>query len=236
MKESATNARHVKVFQNASLLQNIAFAMGSIGEVREENANSGIYKPDANAFVQGPDLSTDIPNIPTNELSGHLISNFGSLIEFKTLLVNSAHAINGDGFTWLVARNNNYFTEDIPRRSASGKTFDQLFIVNTYNSGSPKNNDRVGQLDELRTKHVTKNNFAAGELSTSTIPSFEDAAYSKFQNIEYFPLLAIDASPKVWLHDYGVFGKRQYLEQVWKAIDWDIVAERLPADKSNILG
>lgn len=236
VQESATNPRTLRVFNNASLIQNISFAMATVGEVREENPNKGIFKPDSKAFLKTPDLSLDVPNPPAlgKALDTKLKQDFGSLIELKTLLIQSANAINGDGFTWLVARDNSYFKEE---KNTALKTASQLYIVNTYNSGSPTNFDRVGQLDDLRHKYNRKNNIEEPlSESTSAIPDFDEVEFSRFQNIKYFPLLAIDASPKVWLHDYGVFGKRQYLEQAWKSIDWDIVEKRLPEIIVNVLG
>lgn len=230
--ENAKAAKHVDIFNNASLVNNISFAMKSLGDIRE--GSKEIPSSDRTSIVATPDIFAPMVNEPIEPLLSHIQKDFGSLIEFKTLLLNSANSINGDGFTWLVARDSNRFKEEI-QRSDPTKMFDNLFILNTYNAGSPKNNGKAGHLTELK-RRLQKGNDEKEELSTSTIPTFENAQETvQFEEVGYKPLLAIDASPKVWLHDYGVYGKRAYLEQVWKSIDWEIVAERLPENKVSVI-
>ena len=67
-------------------------------------------------------------------------------------------------------------------------------------------------------------------IETKSEESVDSAVYS---NVRYFPLLAIDASPKAWLHDYGVFGKQKYLDRVWESIEWKLVENRLPIFESK---
>ena len=60
------------------------------------------------------------------------------------------------------------------------------------------------------------------------ILSSEEIKKIAFNDTTYVPLLAIDASPKFWLYDYGVFGKKEYLNRVWDSINWSVVESRLP--------
>ncbi|RCK57791.1 37S ribosomal protein MRP1, mitochondrial [Candida viswanathii] len=56
-----------------------------------------------------------------------------------------------------------------------------------------------------------------------------------FLNKRLIPLLAIDASPRNYLIDYGVFGKQAYLENVWECIDWEVVSRRLPPRAKQVI-
>lgn len=39
-------------------------------------------------------------------------------------------------------------------------------------------------------------------------------------------LLGVNTWEHVWLRDYGIGGKRDYLERWWDAVDWGVVAGR----------
>jgi len=237
VKEYAKSPSKVKLFNNASLLSNTEFAISSLGKVREQDNLPP--KASVETLLETPDINKSIENdLPEGSFRDWLQDSFGSIIEFKTLLLNSANAINGDGFTWVVARKpkRSTFTTDL---SSSKDEYDSLFVLNTYNAGTPNNSIRFGQLSEISRKikeletkvnsDGSSSSSSAFSVSRSSILSLLEARDSAmYDDVEYKPILAIDSSPKVWLHDYGVYGKKTYLENVWKAIDWDIVTRRLP--------
>lgn len=41
---------------------------------------------------------------------------------------------------------------------------------------------------------------------------------------DLLPVLCLNTWEHVWLHDYGIRGKREYVENWWKVIDWEVVA------------
>ena len=47
------------------------------------------------------------------------------------------------------------------------------------------------------------------------------------------PLLCVNTWEHVWLMDYGVGGKRKYLERWWDRIDWDVVASNITKTRPN---
>lgn len=216
--ENANVSSKKQIFNYASLLYNLKFSMSSLQGC---SIPLPAEKPDRSQLVKTPDLTLSYGNEPLStgneRLHQALVHSFGSIVEFRTLLLNSNNAISGDGFTWLVARQFN--TAD-----SSAIKFDQLFIVNTYNAGSPFNSNRVGSFKHLEESIKKKNDeeYKASKLETA----IDAAVYPK---TKYIPLLAIDASPKAWLTDYGVFGKQQYLDRVWESIEWKVVENRLPA-------
>ncbi len=42
----------------------------------------------------------------------------------------------------------------------------------------------------------------------------------------YTPVLCVNTWQHVWLTDYGVAGKAEYLRRWWERIDWDLVSKR----------
>jgi Fe-Mn family superoxide dismutase len=219
VSQHAKSATKRDIFNNASLLRNISFAMSSLGDARGSQTT---VPPRAGpqSLLQTPSLSIEVDNHPPqhDKFDRAVGSSFGSLLELKTLLIESSYAINGDGFTWLVAVQ--------PESTLLGKnnaSFESLAVLNTYNAGHPENSDRFGQLTNISKENKVQ------EMTKRILPTVEDAQRES-SNIgrTYYPLLCVDVSPKVWLHDYGVYGKRQYLEQYWRSIDWETVLKRLP--------
>lgn len=236
VNQYAKSSSKLQLFNNASLLYNTEFAMSCLGGVRNEDSLPA--KPDSKSLLSNPNISHEIPNQPIDETFQDWIKDsFGSVLEFKTLLLNSANAINGDGFTWLVARKTRKSLAS--QSSATKEEYDNLYVLNTYNAGTPNNSVRFGQLTQISEKlrklsEQSEDKSMTFKPPASSILSLVDARnVAVYGNTEYKPILAIDASPKAYLYDYGVYGKKTYLEQVWKALDWDIITRRLPPRSEN---
>ncbi|CAR23166.1 mitochondrial 37S ribosomal protein mS43 [Lachancea thermotolerans CBS 6340] len=232
--ENAKSASKRDIFNNASMLYNLRFALSCL---RANDLPSVTEKPGPQSLLATPSLELKFSNDPRDngneKLSAALASSFGSLVEFRSLLLNSNRAISGDGFTWLVARK----VQSMHHESVISGTveFDWLYVLNTYNAGSPFNFNRVGHMSDLK-KQLSK--LQTVEETPSSNPfqmkSVEEARETEsYRDITYVPLLAIDASPKAWITDYGVFGKDLYLERVWESIEWNVVEQRLPTRAPN---
>lgn len=245
------------LFTNASLLHNLQFFLESL----KTNEDRSFSKAQISALLKTPSTSIKVENAPQDEsLAEWINDSFGSMVEFKTLLLNSAASIKGDGTTWLVAQAT--YSESAMRDGAStGVSFDTLAIVNTYNAGIVDDSMRSGQvtkmkhqkqlkLDAANRRDQERKEMAAGEVQEQgqaveevvqetqkrSISADENALGSVeeaeevmlFSDRKLVPLLAIDASMRAYLEDYGIYGKRQYLENVWHCVDWDVVASRTP--------
>ncbi|EJS42220.1 mrp1p [Saccharomyces arboricola H-6] len=241
--ENSKSASKKHIVNYASSLYNLRFGMSSLqGCVETSPEECPRLGPEA--LLQTPDFNRTLTNEPSttgNErLQKALDSSFGSLMEFRTLLMNSNLAISGDGFTWLVAR------RQLDKRTNHNSTsnrdieYDKLFILNTYNAGTPFNfstsgimnelNNQYNNLEKQRVKEAGKlddSEMTAKHAKTKFIYETQQKGFSG-KEVSYIPLLAIDASPKAWLTDYGVFGKQEYLKRVWNSIEWKIVESRLP--------
>lgn len=256
------------IYSYASLIHNLQFSLESLKPNESEAGKYSIKKSEPNDLLKTPSISQTFNNEPTDpNLREWIINSFGSIAEFRTLLLNSAKGIKGDGLVWLVAQatysestmRNNQFSSN-----ANDFKYSTLSIMNTYNAGIVDDSIRSGQITKLKQqkqakiaslrkkiqerKHITKDQevneesengneedaLAALEseaslLSDLTLGTVEEAeAATLYSDRKLLPLLAIDASLRNYLLDYGVFGKQQYLDNVWDCIDWDVVSKRAP--------
>ncbi|KAI5963386.1 hypothetical protein KGF57_001264 [Candida theae] len=230
------------IHKNASKLHNLHQFFENLRPL-QSSAPFEITRPSASSLLETPN-GGNFGNTPTDEVLLDWINHsFGSVVEFRTLLINTAKAIKGDGSVWLVAESTvgqNYLN----RGSAfSGFTstpaFHNLAIVVTYNGGTVDDSERSGQIRRMKSvlegeateneeeRDVTSKDDGSNDalkLGTAEQADLE----SSYLNKKLIPALTIDASPRNYLVDYGVFGKQKYLENCWECIDWDVVLRRLP--------
>ncbi|QPG74025.1 hypothetical protein FOA43_001344 [Brettanomyces nanus] len=230
LKKTAKQPTEDFVFQSASSIYNLFYFMSSL-KPNESESNKFLKEQLKEEFLATPDISAAIENQPAHgELSKWIDRSFGSLEEFKTLLLASANSMKGNGYTWLVHRfikpQQGHQTRDLTR-------FSSLAVLNTYNNGTP-HQFRSGQVSSARRYHekrsMIENQKSAEEMFNMNqieIPTIAEAqdSYEMFE-FTYEPLLAIGVNPSFYLRDYGVFGRKRYLENVWRCIDWSVVEER----------
>lgn len=245
-----TKPQFNRIYNQSSLLYNLQFFLEGLQESPQPYEFKHLG---AEELYKIPDIEEVQDNVPHDEdLHNWLVSSFGSITEFKTLLLNSANAIKGDGITWLVAQPT---ASELSLRNGFGGHFNdgqdarysKLSIMNTYNAGTVDDSLRSGQLAKLVQQTNAKSamngeeeeveeNFEENieekieeKIEETRLGSVEEAEWAQlYSDKKLIPLLAIDASMRNYLLDYGVFGKQQYLENVWKCINWNVVRQRMP--------
>lgn len=239
----------IKIYNASSVLYNMQFFFETL---KEGNENYEFLMLNELEIFRNPNVDETITNSPQDEvLVNWLNASFGSVQEFKNLLLNSARSIKGDGITWLVAEPT--VGELILKNSFNGSLnetneprYSKLSVMNTYNAGTVDDSVRSGQFLKLQQQKKAKIALENEQLEKSAQPLIEDSVDFQVKDENYLfnmeeaeflnlysdkklvPVLAIDASMRNYLLDYGVFGKQQYLENVWNCINWDIVKQRLP--------
>lgn len=246
------------IYSYASLLHNHQFTLETLKP--NSDFSGELLRLLAADLLKTPSVETTFSNEPTDPaLREWICDSFGSIQEFRTLLLNSAQSIKGDGLTWVVAQATYSDSTIYKNASAANKTdtkYSNLSVMNTYNAGIVDDSIRSGQITKLKEQKRAKlaslkrkqqerenidpqqgkpqENLTAeleqeidvDKLVLGTVEEAEAATLHSDRKL--LPLLAIDASMRNYLLDYGVFGKQQYLENVWNCIDWDIVAKRAP--------
>ncbi|RLV90228.1 37S ribosomal protein MRP1 mitochondrial [Spathaspora sp. JA1] len=260
INQSMHNANLYQINKNASHLHSLEFFFDALRPVTPpKGAKSPVKEADPGVILETPGDDNTVPKMEP-ELVEWIEHSFGSIYEFRNLLINSAMGIKGDGMVWLVAESSmskTYFGDD------DKGLYHNLALVNTYNGGVIDDQERSGQMSRLKNYLAKKeaekkeeqkpqeqlemeqeeqnedqeqsevNEVQAEESEDTSDPltlgTVQDAEYEHaFHNKKFVPALVIDASPRNYLLDYGVYGKQKYLENLWQCIDWSVVAKRLP--------
>lgn len=238
-----SNPELAPISNAAALLHNLQFSLESVKP--NVTRPDVVAKADSLALFETPLTAVKFANEPRDAaLREWLEDLFGSIAEFRTLLLNSANALKGDGYTWLVAQAA-HLESAVSKMGLSH--FSQLSVINTYNAGIVDDLIRSSQVSKLKLQKqacqqavqekrqrmeqiengdIEEPAVVEKELELGSVAEAEDALL--YSDRKVVPLLAIDALMRAYLHDYGVYGKAHYLENVWNCIDWDVAARRMP--------
>ena len=124
----------------------------------------------------------------------------------------------GPGFVWLVK---------------SMERTGYLHILCTYNAGSPYPSAHARrQSVDMNTQ---PNDPAAaaldGQYNTNSMWNSHLNSTPAPGSIPVNPILCVNTWEHVWLMDYGIAGKAEYLERWWDRINWEVVL-----DNYNLMG
>ena len=151
--------------------------------------------------------------------------SFDSIIHLRNDLLETAFAMFGNGYVWLV------------RERSTGK----LSVLPTYNAGSP-----LPEAHHRQQSRDMSTNSWSGLLSDrltkvqNTVGSF--GRHSQFPGDTYpdaliaDPLLCVSCWQHMWVGGYGLLAKETYLGNWWLRIDWSVVAARLSTVQANSRG
>jgi Fe-Mn family superoxide dismutase len=141
------------------------------------------------------------------ELAHDIAESASSVESLKQDFLAAANAMFGPGFVWLVKDLN------------SGL----LRIVCTYNAGSPYPGAHARrQAVDMNTQSpdgLRQGNQHAGFMGDhSSLPSHLAPGA-----INAWPILCVNTWQHVWMMDYGIAGKEEYLERWWDRVNWESV-------------
>lgn len=158
--------------------------------------------------------------------------SFTSVETLKRDFIATANAMFGPGFVWLV-------------RTDDGIDRKRLALLTTYIAGSPYPGAHFRrQIRDLNTEMDLKSPEEASRLrALSNMPIANNVGIHGPRSapkdapggIGVIPLLCVNTWEHVYLADWGILGKKQFLEAWWDRIDWNIIANRMAetADKSR---
>ena len=147
----------------------------------------------------------------------------------RATFVATANAMFGPGFVWLVRKNNVAAMSNAP----------SLAILTTYLAGSPYPGAHYRQQPvdmATQTTNITGSmspqvyasspiahnygfgNMFAGKFGPASGP---DKTGPGGQDLDV--LLGVNTWEHVWLRDWGVGGKKGFLDAWWERIDWGVV-------------
>lgn len=169
----------------------------------------------------------------SEDLRKHLEQSFGSLESLRREFILTADAMFGPGFVWLVQQLDGVGFQSRPFK-----------ILTTYQAGSPYSTAH------WRSQGVDMNNHGGAREGGAVIKEYFDkqniankreplhgssvatnsAEQSKITRIppggtSIVPVLCVNTWEHVWMWDYGVDGKSNFVANWWNIINWGRVQE-----------
>lgn len=163
-----------------------------------------------------------------------LEQTFGSIETLRETFLETAAAMFGPGFVWLVY---------CPKaHQPSGLQKGSWRILTTYLAGSPFPEAGYRQQGiDMSSQDANSYQSYLSSQPTNTAGAF--GSYSKSGREDarqppggtsLIPVLCVNTWEHVYIRDYGVEGKRQYLADWWAAIDWESVYSITPPDAKPV--
>ncbi|KAI1266810.1 manganese and iron superoxide dismutase [Xylariaceae sp. FL1019] len=222
VKNVARDPSQAALFNHASMAWNNSFFFRQL-----RNASSPATQP---AQEQEPseapqtDGTTPISQIPAeleqnedrihNELRSAIDTHFSSVETLRRELYFTAMSMFGPGFVWLVKKAHS----------------NQMSVLVTYLAGSPFTaahwrrqglDMNTSSADSGSATDYFDRNRAGAEGSNSG--KFLNSAATAPGGVDVVPLLCLNTWEHVWMRDYGVAGKSNYVLNWWEVIDWNKV-------------
>lgn len=164
-------------------------------------------------FFRGINTSPDSVSTPPTDLVQQIRKDFSSMDTLRETFIATAEAMFGPGFVWLVQTND----------SAVAGGFR---ILPTYIAGSP-----LSGAHHRRQSHDLNTHNADSFQQLNKVGTFgaaakqDNKARKPLGGTDIVPLLCVNTWEHVWLQDYGVEGKSDFLRAWWEKIDWDVVRQ-----------
>ncbi|RAH64353.1 mitochondrial 37S ribosomal protein mS42 [Aspergillus aculeatinus CBS 121060] len=143
------------------------------------------------------------------KLEKDITETCSSVESLKLDFLATANAMFGPGFVWLA--------KNLEREG-------MMHVFCTYNAGSPypAAHSRRQAVDmATHTPDTPLGNQYAGAMGAHA-PNQKSMAPGA---IDVQPILCVNTWEHVWMMDYGIAGKEEYLERWWDRINWEVVAD-----------
>ena len=194
--ETARNPSEAHIFNLASQAHNHHYFMSSLSK------EPGVEMP--------------------KELEQSLSESFSSIKTLRQAFLETANAMFGPGYVWLVLHFNPPDSE-FSRDTQLKKPTYTFRILPTYIAGSPYPgaHSRLQSIDR-NTSNVMERKRQADQENVKS-PGFianTDSERKRWGGADVLPVLCVSTWQHVYMYDWGVDGKQYYLKSWWDHIDW----------------
>jgi len=146
---------------------------------------------------------------PPEKLANALTKSFHSLDTLRSDFLATANAMCGPGYVWLCKI-----------RPTTGSAH-HFAILTTYNAGTPL----LGA--HHRQQPVDTNVHNPSSMPANTVGYMGQYAAKQTvalgAPVELFPVLCVSTWQHVYVRDWGVSGKREFLDAWWERVNWEVV-------------
>lgn len=178
-----------------------------------------------------------VPLENQQNLKQSLEQTFGSMENLRVTMLDTASAMFGPGFVWLV------WARDLDSPTAGGGAARKgaWRILSTYLAGTPypEAGYRQQGLDTNTTNASGYNSYMDSQPvnTAGAFGAFSNAGRNQSKlppgGTNLMPVLCVNTWEHVWLRDYGINGKRRFLSDWWDCIDWSVVETLAPPESKG---
>ncbi|EDU45456.1 SodA Superoxide dismutase [Pyrenophora tritici-repentis] len=162
-------------------------------------------------FFHGLNTTPNVESRPSTNLQMQIDKDFSSTDTLRETFLATAEVMFGPGFVWLVQVNGE---------------FGSLRILPTYLAGSPLSGAHYRRQSHDLNTHNADSYQALNKVGQFGAASGQDQRpKAPLGGVDVVPLMCVNTWEHVWLHDYGIRGKREYLEKWWNKINWSLVEQ-----------
>ena len=158
-----------------------------------------------------------------------LSNSFSSIETLKREFIATANAMFGPGFVWLVKHDNNRYS-----------------ILTTYLAGSPyaaahyrrQTTDMNTQNTATTSADYQRNKALHDSEPTNSVGAHgpkSESGKSAYGGVQVIPVLCVNTWQHVWVGDWGIGGKKEFLEAWWDRINWEVVDNNANAAPTKLV-
>lgn len=151
---------------------------------------------------------------PSATLVAEIEDSFSSYDTLRMEMIETADAMFGPGFVWIVK------DEEMGR----------MKLLCTYLAGSPYKlahfRSQQNDMATYNTRALSASRSMNGRDSSGSFGPYSRNAVGSDHALGGYnssPILCVNTWEHAYMRDYGVGGKRMYLERWWDRVDWAVV-------------
>jgi len=244
----ARDPNRAALFNYASQAHNNHFFFEALAPEQTGNYTKPTRPRSSPTSSDAQSITTSLPNNAKLTSGRHLSDfprlqksledGFRSIEVLRDQMVLSATGMFGVGYVWLV-----WSSASLDRSSAG-----EWRILCTYNAGtpysltpraSPTDGGMAGGRGSTRGRqqgvdmNTSNRKFggvqnSVGSFGPHSEPGRQEADRALGAPAKITPVLCVSTWHQVWLRDWGVAKRREFLDTWWDFIDWSVVANRTP--------
>ncbi|KAH8923154.1 manganese and iron superoxide dismutase [Atractiella rhizophila] len=156
-------------------------------------------------------------------LANCIYDSFRTYEGLKTYFSSAAMGVEGEGFLWLVL-------QESKEKSLNAEKSINAGVVLTAGTGTMlvQGGEKRGAWNGVWGVEDAKNlpplNKSRSSSPLDRVGRFTVSSQEPWTAVH--PLFCLSLYEHCWLKDYGILGKKEYVENFWKVLDWDKLEER----------
>jgi superoxide dismutase, Fe-Mn family len=154
------------------------------------------------------------PSQPSTNIRGQIEQWFESVDHLGDEISHMAMSMFGNGYVWVLCANDGT---------------KEWRVMCTYNAGSPYPNAHTKPHVDSRQLHssgFTSARIEQAEYRAGSFGNYSGQINFHFDAFKGTPVLCLKVWEHQYMRDYGLAGKKQYIGNWWKRVDWNVVNAR----------